>query len=156
MTTHHLTQNENLIVCRDVQKWYGDFHALKGISLSVKKGEVIVILGPSGSGKSTFIRCLNRLEEHQEGEIIIEGTTLNYDVRNIAEIRRGSGHGFPTVQPLPTPDCFGKRHPGADSRAQVDAGPCGGAGHALADAGGHPRNRQTNIRGSFPAGSSSA
>jgi general L-amino acid transport system ATP-binding protein len=94
MTTHHLTQNENLIVCRDVQKWYGDFHALKGISLSVKKGEVIVILGPSGSGKSTFIRCLNRLEEHQEGEIIIEGTTLNYDVRNIAEIRREVGMVF--------------------------------------------------------------
>ncbi len=85
---------DDVIVCDDVQKWYGDFHALRGISLSVKKGEVIVILGPSGSGKSTFIRCLNRLEEHQDGEIIVTGTTLNYDVRNIAEIRREVGMVF--------------------------------------------------------------
>jgi general L-amino acid transport system ATP-binding protein len=94
MTTHHMTDLQELIVCQNVHKWYGDFHALRGISLTVKKGEVIVILGPSGSGKSTFIRCLNRLEEHQEGEIIIEGTTLNYDVRNIAEIRREVGMVF--------------------------------------------------------------
>lgn len=85
---------EDVIVCDGVQKWYGDFHALRGISLAVKKGEVIVILGPSGSGKSTFIRCLNRLEEHQEGEIVVTGTTLNYDVRNIAEIRREVGMVF--------------------------------------------------------------
>ncbi|MBE2221080.1 MAG: amino acid ABC transporter ATP-binding protein [Anaerolineae bacterium] len=89
-----LTNAEDVIVCDDVQKWYGDFHALRGISLTVKKGEVIVILGPSGSGKSTFIRCLNRLEEHQEGEIVVTGTTLNYDVRNIAEIRREVGMVF--------------------------------------------------------------
>lgn len=94
MTTHHMTNLQELIVCQNVHKWYGDFHALRGISLTVKKGEVIVILGPSGSGKSTFIRCLNRLEEHQEGEIIIEGTTLNYDVRHIAEIRREVGMVF--------------------------------------------------------------
>lgn len=86
--------NEEVIVCRDVQKWYGDFHALRGISLTVTRGEVIVILGPSGSGKSTFIRCLNRLEEHQEGDIIVAGTTLNYDVRHIAEIRREVGMVF--------------------------------------------------------------
>ena len=85
---------DDVIVCDDVQKWYGDFHALRGISLTVKKGEVIVILGPSGSGKSTFIRCLNRLEEHQQGEIVVEGTVLNYDVRNIAEIRREVGMVF--------------------------------------------------------------
>ncbi len=89
-----LTRAEEVIVCKDVQKWYGDFHALRGISLTVKKGEVIVILGPSGSGKSTFIRCINRLEEHQQGEISVEGTTLNYDVRNIAEIRREVGMVF--------------------------------------------------------------
>jgi general L-amino acid transport system ATP-binding protein len=95
MTTPRVSQTEEeLIVCRGVEKWYGDFQALKGISLSVRKGEVIVILGPSGSGKSTFIRCLNRLEEHQEGEIVIEGTTLNYDVRHIAEIRREVGMVF--------------------------------------------------------------
>ena len=89
-----LTKAEEVIVCKDVQKWYGDFHALRGISLTVKKGEVIVILGPSGSGKSTFIRCINRLEEHQQGEISVEGTILNYDVRNIAEIRREVGMVF--------------------------------------------------------------
>lgn len=85
---------EDIIICRDVQKWYGDFHALKGVSLTVKKGEVIVIIGPSGSGKSTFIRTLNRLEEHQEGDIIVEGITLSHDIRNIAEIRREVGMVF--------------------------------------------------------------
>ncbi|MEJ2746446.1 MAG: amino acid ABC transporter ATP-binding protein [Anaerolineae bacterium] len=88
------TVEEDIIVCRDVQKWYGDFHALKGISLTVKKGEVIVIIGPSGSGKSTFIRTINRLEEHQDGDIIVEGITLSHDIRNIAEIRREVGMVF--------------------------------------------------------------
>ena len=72
----------------------GDFQALKGVSLEVKSGEVIVILGPSGSGKSTFIRTINRLEEHQGGDIIVDGITLSYDVRNIAEIRREVGMVF--------------------------------------------------------------
>ncbi|MCB9419100.1 MAG: amino acid ABC transporter ATP-binding protein [Ardenticatenaceae bacterium] len=88
------TSNDPIIICRDVQKWYGDFHALKGVSLEVKTGEVIVILGPSGSGKSTFIRTINRLEEHQGGDIIVDGITLSYDVRNIAEIRREVGMVF--------------------------------------------------------------
>jgi general L-amino acid transport system ATP-binding protein len=77
-----------------VRKWYGDFEALRGISLTVKRGEVIVIIGPSGSGKSTFIRTINRLEEHQDGEIIVDGITLSHDVRNIAEIRREVGMVF--------------------------------------------------------------
>jgi general L-amino acid transport system ATP-binding protein len=85
---------EDIIICRDVHKWYGDFQALKGVSLTVKKGEVIVIIGPSGSGKSTFIRTINRLEEHQEGDIIVEGITLSHDIRNIAEIRREVGMVF--------------------------------------------------------------
>ncbi len=88
------TSNDPIIICRDVHKWYGDFHALKGVSLEVKTGEVIVILGPSGSGKSTFIRTINRLEEHQGGDIIVDGITLSYDVRNIAEIRREVGMVF--------------------------------------------------------------
>ncbi|MBE7533990.1 MAG: amino acid ABC transporter ATP-binding protein [Chloroflexi bacterium] len=92
-TTRRLT-GEYIIECENVHKWYGDFHALKGIDLHVKSGEVIVIIGPSGSGKSTFIRCLNRLEEHQEGEIVVDGITLSYDVRNIAEIRREVGMVF--------------------------------------------------------------
>lgn len=86
--------SKNVITCRDVNKWYGDFHALRGIDMEVDEGEVIVILGPSGSGKSTFIRCINRLEEHQEGDIIVNGTELTHDVRNIAEIRREVGMVF--------------------------------------------------------------
>ncbi len=85
---------EEIIVCQNVRKWYGDFEALRGVSLTVKKGEVVVILGPSGSGKSTFIRCINRLEEHQEGEIVVDGIPLTHDVRNIAEIRREVGMVF--------------------------------------------------------------
>jgi len=87
-------ENEEIIICRNVRKWYGDFEALKAISLTVKQGEVVVILGPSGSGKSTFIRCLNRLEEHQEGDIVVDGIPLTHDVRNIAEIRREVGMVF--------------------------------------------------------------
>jgi general L-amino acid transport system ATP-binding protein len=83
-----------MIICRDIRKWYGDYEALRGISIEVKQGEVIVIIGPSGSGKSTFIRTLNRLEEHQEGDIIVDGITLSHDVRNIAEIRREVGMVF--------------------------------------------------------------
>lgn len=86
--------DEEIIICRDVHKWYGEFEALRGVNLTVKRGEVIVIIGPSGSGKSTFIRTINRLEEHQQGEIIVEGITLSHDIRNIAEIRREVGMVF--------------------------------------------------------------
>ncbi|MCA9919033.1 MAG: amino acid ABC transporter ATP-binding protein, partial [Anaerolineales bacterium] len=85
---------EEVIICNNINKWYGDYHALRDVSLTVKSGEVIVILGPSGSGKSTFIRTLNRLEEHQSGDIIVDGITLSHDVRNIAEIRRDVGMVF--------------------------------------------------------------
>lgn len=90
----NVSTHEEIIICRSVRKWYGDFEALRGVSLSVKPGEVVVILGPSGSGKSTFIRCINRLEEHQEGDIIVDGIPLTHDVRNIAEIRREVGMVF--------------------------------------------------------------
>ncbi len=93
-TAATLTQIEDVIVAQDINKWYGDFQALRDVSLTVKSGEVIVILGPSGSGKSTFIRTLNRLEEHQSGNIIIDGITLSHDIRNIAEIRRDVGMVF--------------------------------------------------------------
>ena len=86
--------NEPIIVCRDVHKWYGNFHVLRGIDLDVGTGEVIVIAGPSGSGKSTFIRCINRLEEHQKGDIIVDGIELTHDVRNIEAIRRETGMVF--------------------------------------------------------------
>src|SRR5258706_132775 len=65
-----------IIIARDVNKWYGHFHALKGINMEIQKGEVVVIFGPSGSGKSTFIRTINRLEEHQHGQIIVDGSEL--------------------------------------------------------------------------------
>ncbi len=86
--------NNPIIICRDVHKWYGDFHVLKGVSMEVMRGEVIVIFGPSGSGKSTFIRTINRLEDHQRGQIIVDGTELTHDVRNIEKIRMETGMVF--------------------------------------------------------------
>jgi len=83
-----------IIICRDVHKWYGNFQALKGINMEVAQGEVIVIFGPSGSGKSTFIRTINRLEEHQQGDIIVDGIELTHDVRNIEKIRMETGMVF--------------------------------------------------------------
>jgi general L-amino acid transport system ATP-binding protein len=77
-----------------VHKWYGQFHVLKDIDLTVYKGERIVICGPSGSGKSTLIRCINRLEEHQKGKIIVDGIELSNDLKNIEQIRREVGMVF--------------------------------------------------------------
>ncbi|WP_375058524.1 amino acid ABC transporter ATP-binding protein [Zobellella sp. DQSA1] len=83
-----------MVTLRGVNKWYGDFHVLRDIDLTVAKGERIVICGPSGSGKSTLIRCINRLEEHQEGDIIVRNTPLTNDVKNIETIRREVGMVF--------------------------------------------------------------
>jgi general L-amino acid transport system ATP-binding protein len=77
-----------------VHKWYGEFHVLRDINLTVRRGERIVVCGPSGSGKSTMIRCINRLEEHQQGRIIVEGTELTNDLKKIDEIRREVGMVF--------------------------------------------------------------
>jgi len=77
-----------------VHKWFDDFHALRGVDMDVNVGEVIVIFGPSGSGKSTFIRCINRLEEHQRGQIIVDGIELTHDVRNIEKVREETGMVF--------------------------------------------------------------
>jgi len=83
-----------IIQCEDVHKWFGKFEALRGISMEVEQGEVIIIFGPSGSGKSTFIRTLNRLEEHQKGRIIIDGIELTKDVQNIEAVRMETGMVF--------------------------------------------------------------
>jgi len=84
-----------IIIFENVNKWYGNsFHVLRDINLSVRKGERIVICGPSGSGKSTLIRCINRLEEHQEGRLIVDGTELTDDVRSIDRIRKEVGMVF--------------------------------------------------------------
>ena len=77
-----------------MNKWYGSFHVLKDINLRVRRGERIVICGPSGSGKSTMIRCINRLEEHQAGDIVVDGVTLNADLKNIEHVRREVGMVF--------------------------------------------------------------
>lgn len=85
---------ENIIVCRNIHKWYGKHHALNDISITIKKGEVVVIFGPSGSGKSSFIRTLNALEEIQSGQIIVDGIELSHDVANIEAIRMETGMVF--------------------------------------------------------------
>ena len=77
-----------------MNKWYGEFHVLRDINLTVYKGERIVICGPSGSGKSTLIRCINRLEEHQKGDIVVDGIPLTNDLKKIDEVRREVGMVF--------------------------------------------------------------
>ncbi|QWL68961.1 amino acid ABC transporter ATP-binding protein [Aeromonas hydrophila] len=83
-----------VVALKDVNKWYGDFHVLRNINLQVGKGEKIVICGPSGSGKSTMIRCINRLEEHQSGDILVKGTALTSDLKNIEMVRKEVGMVF--------------------------------------------------------------
>jgi general L-amino acid transport system ATP-binding protein len=83
-----------IIEMRDVNKWYGEFHVLRNVNLQVKKGEKVVVCGPSGSGKSTAIRCINRLEEHQKGQIIVDGIELTANLKNIELIRREVGMVF--------------------------------------------------------------
>ncbi len=83
-----------IIRVEGMNKWYGDFHVLKNLNLDVRQGERIVICGPSGSGKSTFIRCINRLEEHQQGRIIVDNIELTDDIRNIDTVRREVGMVF--------------------------------------------------------------
>lgn len=86
--------DEVAIQITDMNKWYGDFHVLRDINLTVYRGERIVVCGPSGSGKSTLIRCINALEEHQKGEIIVDGTHLSSDLKNIDKIRSEVGMCF--------------------------------------------------------------
>ncbi|QTF10341.1 amino acid ABC transporter ATP-binding protein [Brenneria izadpanahii] len=95
MNQNSLTQSaDHMITLENVNKWYGQFHVLKDINLQVKQGERIVLCGPSGSGKSTTIRCINHLEEHQQGRIVVDGIELNDDLRNIEKIRTEVGMVF--------------------------------------------------------------
>jgi general L-amino acid transport system ATP-binding protein len=91
----------DIIVARDVHKWFGQLHVLRGINLTVRTGEVVVIFGASGSGKSTFIRTINRLEEHQRGEIFVDGIELTNDIRNIAAVRSEIGMVFQSFNLFP-------------------------------------------------------
>ena len=93
--------NGEMIVAEGVKKWFGHFQALNGISTTVRKGEVVVIVGPSGSGKSTFIRTINRLERHDEGRIVVDGIELTDDIRNIAQIRSEVGMVFQSFNLFP-------------------------------------------------------
>ena len=88
------TNDAPIIILRGVHKWYGQFHVLKDLNLDVWKGQKVVVCGPSGSGKSTMIRCINRLEEHQRGHIVVDGIELTGDVRNVDAIRREVGMVF--------------------------------------------------------------
>ncbi len=88
------TSPEKVVIAENVHKWYGQFHVLRGVSMNVNRGEVVVIMGPSGSGKSTFIRTFNALEEYQQGKITIDGIELSHDLRNIETIRREVGMVF--------------------------------------------------------------
>ncbi|MGQ4646017.1 ATP-binding cassette domain-containing protein [Lyngbya aestuarii] len=94
--TSNSEESEAVIVAQEVHKWYSSnkFHVLRGVSMSVNKGEVVVVMGPSGSGKSTFIRTFNALEDYQRGQIIIDGIELSHDLRNIDAIRKEVGMVF--------------------------------------------------------------
>jgi len=95
------TETDIAVEMRNVNKWYGEFHVLRDVNLTVRKGEKVVICGPSGSGKSTMIRCINRLEEHQAGELLVDGIELTNDVRNIDAIRREVGMVFQSFNLFP-------------------------------------------------------
>ncbi|MCZ6488723.1 MAG: ATP-binding cassette domain-containing protein, partial [Gammaproteobacteria bacterium] len=86
--------DEVIIEIKEMHKWYAEFHVLKNINITVHRGERIVICGPSGSGKSTLIRCINRLEEHQQGQIIVDGVELTSDLKHIEATRREVGMLF--------------------------------------------------------------
>lgn len=96
MSEAAMSQNQSDVAIQliGMHKWYGEFHVLRDINLTVERGEKIVVCGPSGSGKSTMIRCINRLEEHQQGQIIVDGIELTNDVKKIDEIRREVGMVF--------------------------------------------------------------
>ena len=101
--SHQYPSDDSSTVIRidKLNKWFGAFHVLRDLSLSVKQGEKIVICGPSGSGKSTLIRCINFLEEHQEGKIIVDGIELTGDLKNIDAVRREVGMVFQSFNLFP-------------------------------------------------------
>jgi len=95
------SNDKQIIQINNLNKWYGDFHALNNINLTVNEGEIVVICGPSGSGKSTLIRCINYLEKFQEGEIIVDGTSIADDVKKIRQVRSEVSMVFQHFNPFP-------------------------------------------------------
>ena len=102
--------DEVAIEITQMNKWYGEFHVLRDINLTVYRGERIVVCGPSGSGKSTLIRCINKLEEHQAGTIIVDGTELNSDLKNIDVVRAEVGMVFQHFNLFPHLTISGELH----------------------------------------------
>ena len=120
---------DSIISLQNVNKWFGDFHVLKDVDLQVKKKERIVVCGPSGSGKSTMIRCINRLEEHQEGTIIVDGIELTGNLKNIDSVRKEVGMVFQQFNLFPhlsvkPPKIEGKLR--FVKIGNIDFQPCGG------------------------------
>ena len=111
--------NPGMIVSENVDKWFGDFQALDNVTMSVAEHEIVVILGPSGSGKSTFIRCLNRLEEHDSGRIVIDGIEMNDDVRNLNAIRSEVGMVFQQFNLFPHLSVHEQHHARAHRRSDT-------------------------------------
>jgi general L-amino acid transport system ATP-binding protein len=134
--------HNKVVSMRNVNKWFGQFHVLRDINLSVDKGERIVVCGPSGSGKSTLIRCLNRLEKHQDGDISVHGIELNNDVKNIDEIRREVGMVFQHFNLFPHLSILGKLHVGANLGSQNPACRSRRNCHAFPDTGENSRAGQ--------------
>ena len=122
-----------------MNKWYGQFHVLRDINLTVYKGERIVVCGPSGSGKSTLIRCINRLEEHQKGKIVVDGVELTSRPQEHRQGALRGRHGVPALQPLPAPDHPRELHARADLGAQDPEEGGRGGGDALPAQGQDPR-----------------
>ena len=111
---------DDIIICRDVHKWYDGFHAVRGVTTYVKRGEVVIIIGPSGSGKSTFIRTINRLERHERGQIIVDGIPLTDDVRNIDAVRRHIGMVAQSFNPVPPHERAQQHNPGSHQGPQAE------------------------------------
>ena len=147
--TKELTVGEEIAIeMVAVHKWYGQFHVLKDINLTVHKGERIVVCGPSGSGKSTLIRCINRLEEHQKGKIVVRRQRVDRrPEEHRARPPRGR-HGVPAVQPVSQPHRPGKLLVGADLGAQYAQGRGRGTRHGIPGAG---QDTRTGAQVSGPA-----
>ena len=161
------TGDDIVVDARDVEKWFGKLHVLKGVSMEVKRQEVVVIIGASGSGKTTFIRCINHLERIQKGRIFVNGHLIGYrEVERQAgrgqgeehrQAARGHRDGVPALQPVPAHDGARERRRGADPGPRRGQGRGGRRiGQAAARAGRPRASSTTPTRASCPAGSSSA
>ena len=145
-----------MITCEGVEKWFGDFAALKGVDLVVGRQEVVVVIGPSGSGKSTLIRCINRLEQHDRGRIVVDGTELTNDVRGVQAIRREVGMVFQSFNLFPHLTVLENVTLAPRQVRRWDRGQGGAGGHGAARARAHPRAGRTSTPASCRAVSSSA